>query len=670
MSSAAARRIALAAALAGFGCAGVEDRKSGLPAADSAIAAAGAPAADTVPARAPRYLSLLIGVGNYRYANEWRDLTNLAGPRNDVLRMQHALQRWGFARDSETQRVLLDAQASKAAIASAFEWLASQATDSADVVVIYYSGHGSWAPDAAIDSVRRRDEHLLAAGDGYDEALVPWDARDPHNPRHLVLDDEIGAWLDRFPTGNVTLIVDACFSGTITRGSPDPESATAPRARGPRPPAAASLGASGGLLDGESRGRRMRHTLITAASAWEIAYEKTFYPGGVAGGILTRHLTEALESASSTTRFDELLRQVRTRVGENQTPQLEGDRSARLFKVGAGVVVPERGFALVRTLAGRRVQLDIGAVHGVRTGSTYDVYRPSETRFRAGRLAQVRVDSVLETTAFATPVVSVRIPAGARAVLSRVPAGAMQLDRLSVYVDPSARAMRDSLRSFDWVRITSNPARAMAEVRERDGVYQVLVQGQELPPLPRESGGLCERLRRGFSIAALDLVRNDRPPAELRLDVRLLPAGATPARTSGSVDTAYAGELYDIWVWVELPREMAARSTLYLSVAVAGYTSSPTALSVSDGPPSPLTREQLNVPLRLLRDPVRLPPATGIEQLKVVVNSDPFDFRELMNTLPECAGPRGGTARGPESEFVVTGWTASERRIEIHPPRR
>jgi hypothetical protein len=435
-------------------------------------------AGERPPQRAPRQISLLIGAGNYKYAPEWKELKNLSGPRTDVVRMQHALRRWGFRDGRDNQRILIDAQASKAGIAAAFRWLASRATDSADVVVIYYSGHGSWAPDSAIDAIRTRDED-----DGFDEGLVPWDARDAHNPLHLVLDDEVGHMLAQLGTRNVTMIVDACFSGTVTRGSPDDSSASAPVARGPRPPAYATMGTSGGLLTGEAG---MNHTLLTAASSSELAYERMIYPGEVVSGVFTRFLAEALDGADPNTRLDDLLRQVRSKVGQNQTPQLEGDRAARIFRVGAGVVVPARGYALAVNAGPGRVGIDAGALHGVRRGALYDVYGPDETAFGPRRLAQVRVDSIFEASSFATviPAAGNRpIPASARATLSRVPPGAMALDRLKLYLHPNARGVRDSLASVGWIEITDRPAGAMAELRRRGDALQLLVGGYEVPPL-------------------------------------------------------------------------------------------------------------------------------------------------------------------------------------------
>ena len=638
--------------------------------------------------RAPRHLSLLIGAGTYKYAAEWKDLKNLKGPRTVVRLMQHALRRWGFRDDPSSQRVLVDQQASKAGIEEAFRWLASQATDSGDVVVIYYSGHGSWAPDASIDAIRTLDEARTVPGDTFDEGLVPWDARDPHSARQLLLDDEINALLSRLGTGNVTMIVDACFSGTVTRGSPD-TSATAPVARGPRPPPFVALG-SGEMLE---TGRRPTHTLLTAASSSELAYEKTFHPGAVVSGVFTRHLAEALDGASPSTRFDDLLQQVRTKVGQGQTPQLEGDRAARIFKVGAGAKVPARGYSLVVPAGSGRVGLDAGALHGVRIGTVYDIYAPDETDFRGGRLAQVRVDSIFEASSFARVLPGAgAIPRSARATLSRVPVGAMALDRLRVFVNPTARSLRDSLARVEWIQVTDQPGRAMAELRRRGDAYQLVVEGHELPPLVGDiSAGravpvgpdsvrgyhgnlraLCTPLRRAYSIAAMNLIRNDQPPQSLKVDVRVLPAGSGPpaARTRTTVDTMLIGRRYDIWVWVEIPDEAVERSSLYLTVGYAGFSGAPAVIWPRTPSQARLTPEQLNQPV-LLRGNVSPSLPEGIESIKAVVSSDPYNLHSLVSGLPRCpitADAMRDAVRGPpgSDEAVVTGWTTATRRVEIY----
>jgi hypothetical protein len=643
-------------------------------------------AAERRPQRAPRYISLLIGVGDYKYAREWEErklnLKTLHGPRTNVVRMQHALRRWGFQDGRANQRVLVDSQASKAGIDRALRWVASQATDSADVVVIYYSGHGSWAPDSSIDAVRTIDEALSDPGDRFDEGLVPWDARHPHDPRHLVLDDEIGTWLSRLGSQNVTVIVDACFSGTITRGDPDTTSAGAPIALGPQAPPHAKSARSDGFLEG---GRRMNHTLLTAAEAWELAYEQAFFPGAVISGVFTRFLAEALDGADRSTRFDELIHQVGTKVGRRQTPTAQGHRTAPIFRVGAGIVVPARGYSLVRAAGRGRVVLDAGGLHGVRKGALYDVYSPTETRFREGRLAQVRVDSVFEGSSFADILSGARdVPALARATLSRVPPGAMALNRLRVFLNPSARTLRDSLATIEWLELTDRAVIATAEVRLRNNAYQVLVGGHEIPPLrgddalpvgpgsvrgyQRTARALCTPLRRAYSIAAMNLLRNDQPPppSRLKLEVRVLPAGTVPTEASRtSIDSVYVGKPYEIWAWVQIPDAAVLRTTLYLNVGIAGYTQAPRVIWPDATGQTPLTRHQLNVPLLVGSMPGR--PVPGIENIKGVVSSERYDMRSLRDQLPRCpVGPPDEIRGDGQDTLVVAGWTAIDRRVEIY----
>jgi hypothetical protein len=454
-------------------------------------------------------------------------------------------------------------------------------------------------------------------------------------------------------------------------------------------PAFATTGAVAGLMDGQ---KAMQHTVITAASAWEVAYERAFHPGDVVIGVLTRHLADALDGATPTTRFDELMEQVRTRVGQNQTPQLEGDRAARVFRVGEGVVIPERGYARARPLSNERAELQVGAVHGVRQGALYDVYGPAEVNFRDGRLAQVRIDSVFETRSVGARISGGTFPADARATLSRVPPGAMNLERLTVHVDATARALRDSLRAFDWIELADRPEIAMAELRQRDGVFQLLVRGHEVAPLEADDANgnarrqgtvngfagavpaLCEPLRRAFAINALDMVRNDAPPADLQVHLRVLSVSVrNPQRATTSVDTTYVGEFYNVWAWVELPRSAVEHSPFHLTVAVAGFTSDPFVLwPMGRQVNTRLLPEQINTPLLVMGN-IPMSPVTGVENLHVVVNSDPFDLRPLVNTLPVCppvraaVGTRGNWTSAP---LIVTGWTAGERRVEIHPARR
>ena len=130
--------------------------------------------------------ALCIGINDYPGTG-----SDLAGCVNDAQDWRATLESRGY----EVQ-MLLDAEASKAAMSDAIAGLIDQAV-AGDTLVITYSGHGTWVPDTSDDETDARDEALCphdirTAGplldDELHEALQlgyrhPW-RRDRTRPRH------------------------------------------------------------------------------------------------------------------------------------------------------------------------------------------------------------------------------------------------------------------------------------------------------------------------------------------------------------------------------------------------------------------------------------------------------------------------------------------------------
>jgi hypothetical protein len=81
-----------------------------------------------------------------------------------------------------------------------------------DRVVFYFSGHGSNTPDLDGDE-----------SDGVDEVLVTHDVRRVRRDGRaaltgVVTDDKLSSLIAAIPSENVWIIVDACHSGTVSRG--------------------------------------------------------------------------------------------------------------------------------------------------------------------------------------------------------------------------------------------------------------------------------------------------------------------------------------------------------------------------------------------------------------------------------------------------------------------
>ena len=152
--------------------------------------------------------ALCIGINNYPGTH-----MDLAGCVNDAEDWAAELAARGFAVTK-----LLDAQATKAAMVAGFKSVVGGAS-SGDVVVITYSGHGTYVPDTDGDEA-----------DGLDEALCPYDIQ---TGGAAFIDDEIHAIFASRKSGvRLVLIADSCHSGTVTRAAaPDPDAADAPRPR-------------------------------------------------------------------------------------------------------------------------------------------------------------------------------------------------------------------------------------------------------------------------------------------------------------------------------------------------------------------------------------------------------------------------------------------------------
>ena len=139
--------------------------------------------------------ALLVGINAYPGSP-------LRGCINDVVQMKDLLQRYYGFGDADLH-LLLDEQATLSGIRAGLEWLAQGGTEADAVRVFHFSGHGTYIADTSGDEP-----------DGRDECLVPYDYRTVG----VLSDDALKVLYDRFPrSGNLTLVMDSCHSGTVQK---------------------------------------------------------------------------------------------------------------------------------------------------------------------------------------------------------------------------------------------------------------------------------------------------------------------------------------------------------------------------------------------------------------------------------------------------------------------
>jgi secreted trypsin-like serine protease len=199
--------------------------------------------------------ALLIGIDQYQ-----NERFNLRGTLNDVRNMQRLLtESYGFR--PEQIVTLTDAQATRANILRTMdEWLIGGSTPNSRVV-FFMSSHGFQDVD------QDGDEH-----DGLDETLIPYDAAverigDQVFVRNQIVDDEIRDRFSRIPDRRIVAIIDACFSGTSTRGPGTVDNSSTVK----------SLGTA--FTDDELRGIQNARAVVTAAMDRRLGARMALAPG-------------------------------------------------------------------------------------------------------------------------------------------------------------------------------------------------------------------------------------------------------------------------------------------------------------------------------------------------------------------------------------------------------
>lgn len=309
--------------------------------------------------------ALLIGINDYHPASNVRPLR---GCHNDVMAMHQFLfeQFRDQIPDDSHIRVLLDEQADRQGVVSAFrEHLAQAGPD--DTALVYYSGHGSYGVTAA--------EFQSAAPDKQEEGWVLYDSRCAGG--YDLADKEIALLLERVAArgAHVAVIADSCHSGSVTR-SDEIFQGWQPRfisgTKEARPLATylggeyvRRLEATGLVTVPDSR-----HFLLSACDKTELAWESDDRRG-----VFTKALLAALRRNGGSLSYADLYAQacasVRT-FAQKQTPRAESLGGFNPQSGFLGRALPpgqQRHYALHGEQRGAGLPpawtLDLGAAHGL-----------------------------------------------------------------------------------------------------------------------------------------------------------------------------------------------------------------------------------------------------------------------------------------------------------------
>lgn len=488
--------------------------------------------------------ALLIGINEYSS----KKVNNLRGAVNDVLLLKRVLTtRMAFP--EENIRILTDAQATRAAILDALDKFVSE-TGAEDVVYIHYSGHGSRARD------KNGDE-----SDGFDETILPHDAREPGVPD--IRDDELERIFARLPTPHALIVFDSCHSGTVTR------SVSTVQPRSVPPDLRDELYESEITTRQVVQVNELGHVLMTGAPAEEEALDGPVDKGYY--GLFSYSLARALDKngpAGTAAQVHASVRQELSRIQQQLSfsppePQLEAstDRiEAPLLPVvraresgkksedtsqQAGVETARRSWLPVKSLDKRRFVLVDGVTLNARPGSRWAIYAPGEKAFRQGDALALATVTRLSGRDALLQIDSQRavLPAGARAIAVAPPDVAADMPVLlsGVPADRMEKLGQQLRKLVPGVKLVREGEFARYLVLREKGEWQLYDAGglrkiQTIADAGDESVAvqLAQVLKRTAN--ALSLLALDNPSSDISLRVGVR-TGASPSapRTRGLV---------------------------------------------------------------------------------------------------------------------------------------
>ena len=325
--------------------------------------------------------AVVVGVGDYQDPGI-RDLRFSEADAQAFYEFLVDPEGGGFPEDHV--RLFLGSEATQQAIRAAFGWLIEGAEED-DLVVFYFSGHGSYDTDFNGDE-----------GDGFDEYLVPYDAKPDNLYGTAVRDDEIGDWLSSLRSRYALLVLDTCFSGgamRTVRGFDNPTMRVGPGNRV--------------FTDLVGEGR----LFLASSQEGEPSYENEGLGHGVFTYFLLKGLgwegkPEADTDGDGRVTVEELKayleEQVPTYVREKlherpQHPLLEGDLNiTKLAITGYG----RKLIGEVTAFQGDYVVISLGSRQGVKPGDRFQVVHPIELP-DGTVISEVR--AVIEVVYFAGP---------------------------------------------------------------------------------------------------------------------------------------------------------------------------------------------------------------------------------------------------------------------------
>lgn len=419
--------------------------------------------------------ALIIAIGNYPTPekNGWMELSSL----NDLPLVQTALEKQNFA--TKNIWTLVDEKATKTGIEKMLDKLIDSAR-TGDIVVIHVSSHGE----------QIEDDNVNEEKDGLDECIVPYGAIWSSDKSIFskiqsgyLRDDVFGEKITKLRNklgskGDVLVTLDACHSGSGTRGGGKSRGSKAPlvsptftKKLGVKDPAGVFKDNNGTTLNKDAA----TYVVISGAQAQEKNFECLDDEGNQVGS-LSYALSTAFTTLDGTITYRTLFAQIEDVMREKapqQKPVLEGDGIDR--ELFGGKYLQQTAYLPINWANSNKdtIFLKTGSVTGVTLNSIIGFY-PAGTTDPNG-IEPIQKGKVVVSSNFTS---AVKLDKENEDFLKKAPWAfvlemsygtatiKLGLDSLD---EKSAKAVRDAVKEYKLAEITEKSELYFARSETGDG---------------------------------------------------------------------------------------------------------------------------------------------------------------------------------------------------------
>jgi metacaspase-1 len=335
-----------------------------------------------MPGENGKKVALIVAIGNYPKESGWEAISSL----NDVDLVKNALFKQGFL--EKDILVIQDAQATAAGMRKALRDLKAR-TGPGDVVYVHFSSHGQQITDDNGDEIDGLDEAIVGYGAPVSERVNPKYTFDNH-----LRDEELGRLIDSVrlkagSKGDVIVMLDACHSGTGTRGGNISGYEPRDKARGNARPFGrpADVRGTGGGEHGDAdlgvsnvKGDLAPVVVFAAARASEVNFE--YQGNGSLSVAFVNAMGQLSPGDSYRTLFSKIQGNMATMVPQ-QNPVIEGtlDRAV----LGGKVIKQDRFYTLKRLSRSGIIEADGGKLTGLYAGTKVAFLPAGSTRMDSSK---------------------------------------------------------------------------------------------------------------------------------------------------------------------------------------------------------------------------------------------------------------------------------------------